>query len=74
MSDNFDTLKVRHIDKLILQKYIKEDFLEENTDVFSATFPELINFLIRHYLKENYDKLKSEVENELKIKHIKSIK
>ena len=66
MSNNFDTIKVKHIDKLIIKKYIKSDFLEKNTDVFSASFPELVNFILRHYLQQNYDNLKKEIENEYK--------
>ena len=71
MSNNLDTIKIRHIDKLMLKKYIRADFLEKNPNVSDSTFPELIDFLIKYYLGINYDKLKSELENELNIKHIK---
>lgn len=65
MSNNSDTIKILHIDKLIIKKYVKVDFLEENTGVVSATIPELVHFLLTSYLKQNYDKLKHEIENEL---------
>ena len=73
MSNNLDTIKIRHIDKLIIKKYIREDFLESNTGVFSATIPELLNFLLKYYLQQNYDKLKSEIENELNNNSLKRV-
>lgn len=63
MGNNLDSIKIQHVDKQILNKFIRVDFLEENSDVFSVTQPELITFLLRKYLQNNYNILKSKVEN-----------
>lgn len=74
MGNNLDTIKILHIDKEILNKFVKEDFLEENSDVFSATIHELFTFTLKKYLGTNYPLLKSQIENEHKKKALKNDK
>ena len=65
MVANLVPIKVKFIDKIILQKFIKTDYLEKNPNVSDATINELFNFLLTEYLGHNYNILKSKLKNDI---------
>lgn len=63
---NTTPVRISKINKCIIERRVSANFKNKNPSVKSASFDELLTFLLQEYYKIFYRKIKSEIENEIK--------